>query len=66
MVNDIFMHSTHNHNDGKSVGADSGVKTWKFNSNFLNRKSFWHMKGMIIPSQKMTGYKHGNGRNRDL
>ena len=25
---------------------------WKFNSNFPNRKSLWHMKNLIIPSEK--------------
>ena len=42
----------------------SGVKTWKLTSNFPNRKIFWHVKGMNIPSEKMPGYKHGSDRNR--
>ena len=42
----------------------SGVKTWKLTSNFPNRKSVWHVKGMNIPSKKMSGYKHGGVRNR--
>ena len=36
-----------------------GVKMWKLTSNFPNRKTFWHVKGMNIPSDKMSGYKHG-------
>ena len=27
------------------------MKTWKLTSNFLNRKSFWHVKSMNIPSK---------------
>ena len=42
----------------------SGVKMWKFTSNFLNIKNVWHMKGMNIPSEKMPSYKHGDVRNR--
>ena len=36
---------------------------WKLTSNFPNRKIFWHVKGMNIPSEKMPGYKHGGVRN---
>ena len=35
-----------------------GVKTWKFPSNFPNRKHFWNMKGMNIASEKIPGYMH--------
>ena len=37
---------------------NSGVKTWKFTSNF------WHMKDMNIPSEKIPGYKHKSVRDR--
>ena len=39
---------------------------WKLTSNFLNRKSFWHMKGINIPSEKICGYKHEGVQNRIL
>ena len=40
------------------------VITWKFTSNFPNRISFWHVKGMNILSEKIPGCKHGGVRNR--
>ena len=43
---------------------DSGVKTWKLTSNFPNRKSFWHVKGVNKSSEKMPGYRYEGFRNR--
>ena len=47
-----------------NYAKNSEVKTWQFTSNFPNRKSFWHMKGMNILSGKMLDYNHGDVRNR--